>query len=69
MDTHEWGYWYEGRPAEQPLPGPDGRIIVQPGETRRGGAYVERFSHIAVWNTIMPNYDLSVRRWSELVLA
>ncbi|MCF7984581.1 MAG: extracellular solute-binding protein [Thiohalocapsa sp.] len=69
MAEHEWDYWYRGLPAERPLAGPDGRIVARPGETRRGGAYVERFSHIAVWNTIMPTYDLSVRRWSELVLA
>jgi putative spermidine/putrescine transport system substrate-binding protein len=69
LDADEWGYWYDGTPAERPLPGPDGRIIVQPGEVRRGGSYVKRFSHVAVWNTVMSTYDLSVRRWSELVLA
>jgi putative spermidine/putrescine transport system substrate-binding protein len=69
MDANEWDFWYEGLPAERPLPGPDGRIVAQPGETRRGGSYINRFSHIVVWNTIMPTYDHSVRRWSELVLA
>jgi len=69
MESDEWDYWYEGLPAAKPLPGPDGRISVQPGETRRGGSYVQRFENIAVWNTVMPTYDLTVRRWSELVLA
>ncbi len=69
LDADEWGYWYQGQPAERPLPGPDDRTIVQPGEVRRGGSYVNRFSHVAVWNTVMPTYDLSVRRWSELVVA
>ncbi|NDY96169.1 ABC transporter substrate-binding protein [Wenzhouxiangella limi] len=69
MESDEWGYWYEGLPAERPMPGPDGRIAVEPGEVRRGGSYVERFENIAVWNTVMPTYDRTVRRWSELVLA
>ena len=69
LEADEWDYWYEGKPAQRPLPGPDGRIVVQPGEVRRGGSYINRFSHIAVWNTAMSTYDLSVRRWSELVLA
>lgn len=69
LTADEWGYWYEGQPAERPLSGPDGRILVQPGEVRRGGSYIDRLSHVAVWNTVMSTYDLSVRRWSELVLA
>lgn len=69
MENDEWDYWYEGLPATRPLPGPDGRISVKPGETRRGGSYTRRFENIAVWNTIMPTYDLTVRRWSELVIA
>lgn len=69
MDEAEWAYWYEGQPASRPLAGPDGRITVQPGEVRRGGSYQQRFENIAVWNTVMPTYDLTVRRWSELVHA
>ena len=69
MENDEWDYWYEGLPARKPLAGPDGRIAVQPDEIRRGGSYIQRFENIAVWNTIMPTYDLTVRRWSELVLA
>lgn len=69
MESDEWGYWYEGLPAERPMPGPDGRIAVEPGEVRRGGSYVERFENIAVWNTVMPTYDRTVRRWSELSLS
>ncbi|MDT8439216.1 MAG: extracellular solute-binding protein [Wenzhouxiangellaceae bacterium] len=69
LDDDEWRYWYQGEPAERALPAPDGTPVVDAGATRRGGSYRERFEHIAVWNTIMPTYDLTVRRWSELVLA
>jgi putative spermidine/putrescine transport system substrate-binding protein len=69
LGADEWDYWYAGQPAQRPLPGTDGRIVVKPGGVRHGGSYIERWSHVAVWNTVMSTYDLSVRRWSELVLA
>jgi putative spermidine/putrescine transport system substrate-binding protein len=69
MPVHEWDYWYGGSPAQENLTGPDGRIIVQEGETRRGGSYEKRFSNVAVWNTVMPTFDLTIQRWNELVIA
>jgi putative spermidine/putrescine transport system substrate-binding protein len=69
LDADEWAYWYGGEPATRALADPSGRTVVSAGEQRRGGSYEERLAHIAVWNTVMPTYDLSVRRWSELVLA
>ncbi|WOJ95096.1 extracellular solute-binding protein [Congregibacter variabilis] len=69
MPEHEWNYWYEGHAASGPLTGPDGNVTVQPGEKRRGGSYTQRFSNIAVWNTVMPTFDLTVQRWNEFVIA
>jgi putative spermidine/putrescine transport system substrate-binding protein len=69
MPAHEWNYWYEGQAADSPLTGPDGKVTVQPGETRRGGSYAQRFSNISVWNTVMPTFDLTVQRWNEFVIA
>ncbi|MFK8041781.1 PotD/PotF family extracellular solute-binding protein, partial [Congregibacter sp.] len=69
MSAGEWDYWYEGQAAPTQLAGPDGQITVQAGETRRGGSYSRRFSNIAVWNTVMPTFDLTVQRWNEFVIA
>ncbi|MCA9258295.1 MAG: extracellular solute-binding protein, partial [Planctomycetales bacterium] len=63
----EWDYWYEGLPAERPLPGADGRIVAQADSTRSGGSYYERFSRVAVWNTVMDTYEHSLSRWHELL--
>lgn len=63
MSAQEWDYWYEGKEATSALKGTDGKLSVQPGSFRDGGSYVERFSNIAVWNTVMDNYDYSLDRW------
>jgi len=69
MSKAEWDYWYLGQPAAKALKGTDGRISVQPGDIRTGGSYTKRFENIAVWNTVMDNYEYSLLKWSEFVLA
>jgi len=69
MTAAEWDYWYEGKPAAQPLKGVDGRIVVEAGEVRRGGSYHQRFSNIAVWNTVMDTYEYTLMKWKEFLLA
>lgn len=65
----EWNYWYEGLPAARDLPGTNGRTTIQRGWVRSGGAYWERASHIAVWNTTMDEHNYLVRRWSQFLNA
>jgi putative spermidine/putrescine transport system substrate-binding protein len=63
----EWAYWYEGKPAETDLPGPDGMRTIAAGSVRSGGSYWQRASTIAVWNTTMDEHNYLVRRWAHLV--
>ncbi|MEG3639335.1 ABC transporter substrate-binding protein [Magnetococcus sp. PR-3] len=65
----EWDYWYEGKPAIEDLPGPDGNISVRKGSVRNGGSYWRRFSNVAVWNTVMDTYEYSLPRWHEFLLS
>ena len=67
MSTQEWDYWYDGKPATKNLRGTDGNVSVRPGEVRDGGSYTKRFSNIAVWNTVMDNYDYSLDKWYEFL--
>ena len=67
MTKEEWDYWYEGKPARNDLKGTDGKVSVKAGEIRDGGSYVKRFSNIAVWNTVMDNYDYSLDKWYEFL--
>lgn len=67
LSTEEWDYWYLGKPATKALHGTDGEISVRPGEVRTGGSYTQRFSNVAVWNTVMPTYEYSLQKWYEFI--
>ncbi len=67
LSEDEWGYWYEGKETKTPLKGTDGKVSVRAGEVRTGGSYEKRFSNVAVWNTVMPNYDYSLQKWYEFI--
>jgi putative spermidine/putrescine transport system substrate-binding protein len=63
----EWAYWYDGKPAETDLPGPDGKRTIAAGSIRSGGSYWQRASSIAVWNTTMDEHNYLARRWAHFV--
>ncbi len=67
MSEAEWAYWYEGKEAKKDLYGTDGVISVKKGSFRRGGSYKQRFENIAVWNTVMPNFDYTLQKWQKLI--
>lgn len=69
LSANEWDYWYAGKPTRVALRGTDGNISVSPGDVRSGGSYQNRFSHVAVWNTVMDNYEYSLQRWYEFLVA
>ncbi len=69
MDENEWNYWYLGKQTKEALKGTDGKISIPSGGVRTGGSYTQRLSNIAVWNTVMPNYDYSLQKWYEFLLA
>jgi putative spermidine/putrescine transport system substrate-binding protein len=69
LSITEWDYWYGGKPTNVPLKGTDGRVSVAAGDIRTGGSYINRFSHVAIWNTVMENYEYSLERWYEFLLA
>ncbi len=69
MTPEEWDYWYAGKPAAIPLPGIDGVLSVAKGETRSGGSYTNRFANVAVWNSVIDQYEYLLLRWKELLLG
>lgn len=67
MTDDEWGYWYEGERALGTIRGTDGLAVAEPGDRRNGGSYRTRFGRIAVWNTVMDNYEHTLVRWGEFL--
>lgn len=63
----EWAYWYEGAPAARDLLGPSGTVVVKAGARRAGGTYLDRANRIAVWNTVMEEYNYAARVWDRFV--
>ena len=53
MTPNEYGYWYFGKPAIDVIKDPYGAPIAKPGAVRDGGSFIERFSNISCWNTVM----------------
>ncbi|GLR69252.1 ABC transporter substrate-binding protein [Agaribacter marinus] len=67
LSQAEWDFWYQGKPATIDLRGTDGKVSVKKGDVRTGGSYEKRFSNVAVWNTVMPNYEYTLQKWYEFI--
>jgi putative spermidine/putrescine transport system substrate-binding protein len=67
LAPEEWAYWYEGAPAGRDLLGPSGGVVVKAGARRAGGSYQDRANRIAVWNTVMEEYNYAARAWDRFV--
>jgi putative spermidine/putrescine transport system substrate-binding protein len=69
LAAEEYDYWYDGKPAAKDLSDPFGTVIIKKGDVRSGGSYWNRYSKIAVWNSIMQENDYLVKRWTEFLTA
>lgn len=69
LSTDEWDYWYGGQPAQSDMLGTHGKVVAKKGSSRDGGSYENRLSNIAVWNTVMNNYEYSLGLWNEFLSA
>lgn len=67
LAPEEWAYWYDGAPATRDLLGPSGTVVVKAGARRAGGTYLDRANRIAVWNTVMEEYNYAARAWDRFV--
>lgn len=69
LSPDEWRYWYAGEETSTNLLNTKGNVAVRAGAVRSGGSYENRFSNVAVWNTVMDNYEYSLPRWHEFLLS
>jgi hypothetical protein len=53
MESYEWAYWMQGKPAEKDIKAPDGTLLEKAGSTRDGGSYNDRMGAVACWNAVM----------------
>ena len=69
MESYEWDYWMEGKPAAKDIHAPDGSLMEKAGTARDGGSFMERMTHIACWNAVMDENRYMVRKWNEFIAA
>ncbi|MGD1877028.1 MAG: PotD/PotF family extracellular solute-binding protein [Kiloniellaceae bacterium] len=69
MSADEWGYWFEGKPAEGEIKNPQGQVMEKAGAVRDGGSFYERMGHVACWNAVMDENQYMVRKWNEFIAA
>ena len=69
MSANEWGYWFEGKEAVEPISNPFGDVMAQAGEVRDGGSFYERMGSVACWNAVMDENKYLVRKWNEFIAA
>jgi len=69
LTPNERGFFYEGKPATADITSPTGQKTNAAGEVRDGGSYVERFSKVAIWNSLPQNAEYLYAKWNEFNAA
>lgn len=69
MSANEYDYWYLGKPATDVIKDPFGTPIAKVGAVRDGGSFIERFTNISCWNTVMDQNQYMVQRWNDFKAA
>ncbi len=69
MSDDEWGFWFEGKPAQGDITNPFGQVMEKAGATRDGGSFYERMGAVACWNAVMDENQYMVRKWNEFIAA
>ena len=69
MSEDEWGYWFEGKPAQGDIVNPQGVVMEKAGAVRDGGSFYDRMGKVACWNAVMDENQYMVRKWNEFIAA
>ncbi len=69
MTEDEWGFWFEGKPAQGDITNPFGQVMEKAGAVRDGGSFYDRMGAVACWNAVMDENRYMVRKWNEFIAA
>ena len=69
MSDDEWGYWFEGKPAQNDILNPFGQKMETAGAVRDGGSFYERMGRVECWNSVMDENRYMVRKWNEFIAS
>jgi len=69
MTPAEYTFWYEGKPAPEPVTDPYGVPMEVAGTVRDGGSFTDRVTNISCWNTLMDEAAYMNKRWNDFKVA
>jgi putative spermidine/putrescine transport system substrate-binding protein len=69
MTPAEYAFWYEGKPAPEPVTDPYGVPMEVAGTVRDGGSFTDRVTNISCWNTLMDEAAYMNKRWNDFKVA
>jgi putative spermidine/putrescine transport system substrate-binding protein len=69
MSADEWGFWFEGKAAQNDIMDPFGNKLEPKGAKRDGGSFEERMGRVECWNSVMEENRYMVRKWNEFISA
>ena len=67
LTEDEWGYWYDGKAAQNDILDPSGKVQEKAGHVRDGGAFWDRMGKIACWNAVMKEDRHLTKKWNEFI--
>ena len=69
MSEDEWGFWFEGKAAQNDIVNPFGQKMEPAGAKRDGGSFYERMGKVECWNSVMDENRYMIRKWNEFIAA
>ena len=69
MSADEWGFWFEGKAAQNDIMDPFGNKLEPKDAKRDGGSFEERMGRVECWNSVMDENRHMVRKWNEFIAA
>lgn len=67
LSDDEWGYWYLGDQARGDIFNNSNELAAPVGARRSGGSMAGKARRIAVWNSVIDEYNFATRAWNRFI--
>lgn len=67
LTEDEWRYWYLGDAAESDIFNNSNELAARAGARRSGGRMEDKAERIAVWNSVIDEYNFATRAWNKFI--
>lgn len=67
LTENEWRYWYLGEEAQSDVFNNSNELAARAGSRRVGGRMEDKAKRIAVWNSVIDEYNFVTRAWDKFI--